>query len=88
MVTTSDTRASEHAAIKNSSATMRGRVLAAIVAAGVDGRTDDELQQELGLQGSSQRPRRIELLLANLIIQSGEIRKTASGRSAVVWVAV
>jgi hypothetical protein len=87
MITTHDTSLAAAAAIRPTAATMRGQVLAAIVAAGVDGRTDDELQRELGLQGSSQRPRRIELQQAGLIVQSGEVRKTASGRSAVVWVA-
>jgi hypothetical protein len=87
MITTHDTSAAAAAAIRPSAATLRGRVLTAIVASGIDGRTDEELQHELGIQGSTQRPRRQELQQAVLITQSGEVRKTASGRSAVVWVA-
>ena len=87
MLTTHETRRSAHEAIKPCAKTMRAQVLAAIVAAGVDGLTDDEIQQQLGLQGSSERPRRIELQQAEMITQSGEVRPTASGRKAVCWVA-
>jgi hypothetical protein len=87
MITTRDTSAAAKAAIRPSAATMRQRILQRIVAAGIDGCTDDELQHELDIQGSTERPRRQELQQAVLITQSGEVRKTASGRSAVVWVA-
>jgi hypothetical protein len=50
------------------------------------GATDEELQFDLDLKGSTQRPRRRELQQAGLIIDSGTTRKTESGRQAVVWV--
>lgn len=65
----------------------RARILAEIKRSGVLGRTDGELQEQLGMNGSSQRPRRIELLDAGLIRDSGRTRKSASGRQCVVWVA-
>lgn len=50
------------------------------------GSTDEEMQRELDMPGSTQRPRRRELQLAKLIEKSGTTRKTSSGRAAVVWV--
>lgn len=49
------------------------------------GSTDEEMQRELDMPGSTQRPRRRELQNADLIIKSGTTRKTQSGRLAVVW---
>ena len=34
---------------------------------------------------STQRPRRVELVRANLVFATTEKRKTKSGRSATVW---
>jgi hypothetical protein len=39
----------------------------------------------LGMNPSTQRPRRIELCQRNLIVDSGTTRLTTSGRKAVVW---
>jgi hypothetical protein len=72
----------------------REQVYAAIRAAGAYGQTDDELQAHLGLNGSSQRPRRVELLRMGRIDQQRTPenvvvkRQTRMGRSAVVWIAV
>lgn len=52
------------------------------------GATDIEMQLYARMDPSTQRPRRIELLRAGLIKDSGRTRKTASGRQATVWVAV
>lgn len=52
------------------------------------GRTDSELQFFCSLAGDTVRPRRGELFKDGLIVDSGRTRKTASGRNAVVWVAV
>ena len=52
-----------------------------------DGATDDDMQAELGMQGSTQRPRRIELVAKGLVQAAPERRKTKSGRLATVWVA-
>lgn len=63
---------------------IRERVYDAIAAA-PDGMTDIELQDALGLDGSTQRPRRIELLGEGRIRALG-VRKQANGRAAMVWV--
>jgi predicted ArsR family transcriptional regulator len=50
-----------------------------------DGMTDAQLEADLGIQGSSVRPRRKELQERGLIEDSGLRRTTPSGRQAVVW---
>ena len=65
--------------IKVGAETLRYAVLEAIVNA-PSGLTDQEQQAVLKLDGSTQRPRRVELLALFLIQAIGE-----SGRSAVVW---
>lgn len=47
--------------------------------------TDEELANALTLSGNTCRPRRVELVDLGLVEDSGERRKTASGRNAVVW---
>ena len=63
--------------------TLRYAVLEAIVAA-PSGLTDQEQQAALKLDGSTQRPRRVELLALGLIQHIRE-RNTDSGRRALVW---
>jgi len=63
----------------------RLRVLLALKDAGSRGLTDEELQDRLGLPGSTERPRRIELWEKGLVWQSTETRLTRSGRKATVW---
>ena len=53
-----------------------------------NGHTDEELQADLAMPPSTQRPRRVELVKAGLVRDSGRVRKTRSGRNAVVWEAV
>lgn len=50
------------------------------------GQTDEEIQDYLELNPSTERPRRIELLRKGLILDSGVTRKTKSGRAATVWI--
>lgn len=52
------------------------------------GQTDEEIQNETGLSGNTERPARVALVAQGLVKDSGRVRKTASGRNAVVWVAV
>lgn len=61
-------------------------VYEAIKAAGLEGRTDDELQVELGMNPSTERPRRIEVEKYGLVTDSGRTRPTRSGKQAHVWV--
>jgi hypothetical protein len=75
-------------AIKPCADTLRARVLEYIRAQGKNGATDDECQAALGMGGSTQRPRRIELFQQGKICMAPMMRKTRSGRMANVWVAV
>jgi len=63
----------------------RGRVLAYLQAFGPC--TDQELQDALDLDPSTERPRRVELVTAGLVYDSGRTRPTKSGRPAVLWIA-
>ena len=47
--------------------------------------TDEEMQSALDIGANTQRPRRRELQLMGYILDSGEVRPTSAGRSAVVW---
>ena len=62
---------------------MQRRVLE-LLQATPGGLTDEEMQTRLGMNPSTQRPRRIELARRGLVVEAGT-RKTSSGRWAVVW---
>lgn len=64
---------------------LRALVLAAIADAGELGMTDEEIQEFMGMSPNTQRPRRVELVAAGLVRDSGRKRRTHSGRQAVVW---
>ncbi len=67
--------------------TLRERVYREVAAHGKTGATDDEVQVALSMNPSTQRPRRVELVMQCRVRDSGEKRKTRSGRLAVVWIA-
>ena len=67
------------------SGTQRRWVLDWIRVQGEHGATDEEIQLGLGMNPSTQRPRRVELVEGGWVEDSGERRKTRSGRNAVVW---
>lgn len=46
--------------------------------------TDKQMQAALNMDGSTQRPRRVELMRAGRIVDWGK-RKQENGRSATVW---
>ena len=48
-------------------------------------RTAEELQDWLELSGDSVRPRIVELVREQRVLDTGHRRKTRSGRYAVVW---
>ena len=73
-------------AIRPDASRLRQAVYAFLKGRGSAGATDVEIQQSLQLTGDTQRPRRWELQRAGLVIDSGERRKTPSGREAIVWV--
>ena len=69
--------------IKPHAETLRDKVLDLLKSRG--GFTDIEIQDILQMNPSTQRPRRIELVTAGLVQDSGSVRKTPSGRNATVW---
>jgi hypothetical protein len=71
--------------IESSAETMRSKVRDYLRACGSNGATDEEIQTALGMNPSTQRPRRIELQQLGLVCSAGFVRKTISGRSATVW---
>lgn len=74
-------------AIKPKMATLQQRVLDTIKSAGERGMTDEQVRSITGLGGSTEVPRRIELVAKGLVKDSGKTRKTRGGRNATVWVA-
>lgn len=64
---------------------LRGKVLAEFKRYGGCWLTADEVAERLGLSVLSVRPRVCELSALGSIYDSGERRKNASGRSAIVW---
>ncbi len=80
--------------VADTKAAQRQRVLQAIAEAGEWGMTDDELQEALDLDGSSERPRRGELwtlgLIDILLADDGTPikRLTRANRWARVWALV
>lgn len=72
--------------IRSGAATLRTRVLN-YLRDRRDGATDDEMQWALGMNPSTQRPRRVELCVEGLVVDSGKRRPTKSGRAATVWYA-
>ena len=71
--------------IEPTAGTLRAEVLAAIRA--WEGATDEQLQEYLHMPANTQRPRRRELVLQRLVVDSGQRRATNSGRQAIVWIA-
>lgn len=72
-------------AARDRAVTQRQRVLSHLQAMGAVGATDEEMQAELGMEGSTQRPRRGECVKAGTVRDSGLTRRTQSGRRATVW---
>lgn len=76
------------AEIAKSAPKLRAAVLEFIASRGAFGATDAEVQDALGMNGNTQRPRRRELEAAGHVRASGITRQTPSGRHATVFVAV
>lgn len=73
--------------IKPVAGTWRAKVLDYIRNNRDYGATDEEIQIGLALKTNSELPRRVELMDAGLIKDSGRTRINVSKRDAVVWVA-
>lgn len=82
----SDTSREAAFAIDDKLNALQARVLAAIASCESHGATDEELQERLALNPSTERPRRIELCDKRFVVDSGRRRLTRAGRRAVVWV--
>lgn len=50
-----------------------------------DGATDEEIHQALKMNPSTERPRRVELVEAGLVEDSGYERTVSSGMYATIW---
>jgi len=83
---TTSHRASQQ--VRHSTGNLRAKVLEYLRRCKQRGATDEEIQLATGLNPSTQRPRRVELVASHDVWDSGLKRKTTSGRKAVVWVAV
>ncbi len=73
--------------IGGSSHLLRVKVYQILRGAGVEGLTDEEMQDTLEMAGSTQRPRRVELVADGSVVDSGRTRPARSGRQATIWVA-
>jgi hypothetical protein len=83
----SDTSREAAALIGPKASSLRAKVLRYITHQGSRGATDDEIQEMLKMDPSTERPRRIELEEARLIEKTESTRYTRSGRLAGVYVA-
>lgn len=63
------------------------KVLACIQSAGTEGKTDDEVEIELGMRHQTASARRKDLVDDGLVVKKGIKRATRSGRGAFVWIA-
>lgn len=81
----SDTSFAAAEQIKPDASTLRGKIYELLCNS--PGMTDEEQQDATGMNPSTQRPRRIELVERGLVRDSGITRETKSGRKAVVWIA-
>lgn len=68
--------------------TLRAWVLREIQSCGFEGCTDQECQELMCIDPGTQRARRVELVQAGLVRDSGRTRATRAGRKATVWIAV
>lgn len=75
-------------AIAPNARSLQAKVLAAIRQAGGSGLTTNECCDRLGFDRDSIQPRTSELRAKRLIVDSGQRRRNASGKRAIVWVAV
>ena len=64
---------------------LREQIYDFILRTGAAGVTDEEICWTFDLLGDSVRPRRNELVQANLVDKSRVRRRTTCGRTAIVW---
>ncbi len=86
-VGSSDTSRAAAEAASPRAAVGRSRVLELLRATLPDGLTDEQIARRLKMNPSTARPRRIELVRAQLVKDSGRTRHTRAKVRAVIWVA-
>ena len=82
-----ETTFAAHRQIRKCAPDQRRKILEALRAS-TSGLTDEGLCEATGLQPSSLRPRRIELVESRDVAAAPWTRPTKSGRAAIVWLAV
>lgn len=73
------------ASVAPKAGTKRAIVLDFLKARGDDGATNECMQWNLRMGSNTQRPRRVELVTAGLVVDSGRTGKTQGGHNAVIW---
>ena len=66
--------------------TLRREVEVYLISQGVNGATDEEIQDALGMEGNTERPRRVELIEAGLVWNTGSTRKSKANRDNTIWI--
>tara|TARA_B110001454_G_scaffold133413_1_gene124197 strand:- start:1854 stop:2162 length:309 start_codon:yes stop_codon:yes gene_type:complete len=82
-----DTSQAAAEAISGHLGRLQAMAYTAIHEAGLSGLTADELAARLGMDRASIQPRTSELRRKGRIIDSGQRRRNASGKMAIVWFA-
>jgi len=85
-VATSETSEAAASSISSARPTLQDAVRTYIKSCGTFGATDQQIENALELRHQTASPRRRELVLLGEVVDSGQTRKTDSGRNAVVWV--
>jgi hypothetical protein len=67
--------------------TVRKTIMKVIRDSGLQGATDDEIEQITGLKHQTASAARRSLSKVGHVVDSGERRNTSSGRKAIVWIA-
>ena len=82
----SDTSEQAARSMKPHSKALKEKILNFILTTGAKGATDDEIETAMNLRHQTASARRRELVQAGKLTESGEKRRTRSGRWAKVWV--
>jgi len=64
---------------------LRRKVYEYILAQGLRGATDQEVENTLHLDGNTVRPTRLSLIKDGYIVDTGTTRKNANGNECIVW---
>jgi len=72
--------------MRQAAPSVRQRIMQVIKDSGLHGATDDEIEQITGLRHQTASAARRSLSKVGHVVDSGERRKTSSGRNAIVWI--